>query len=279
MKMPFCCQSVALPLLLLAFVNCMTSTVSAQDKPIVSPKILSITREFTKPGKEGGPHEKTEGDFAKAMSEAKATDYYYAVASLSGRPRVLFMSAYPSFAEMEAARKSVNTNASLSAELDKVNEADGDLLAETDSSVWMRRDDLSLNQGYRVGSRYETISQFVIRPGHYEEWVELVKLVLGAYKKGVPDAHWGMYEELYGTGGNAFIVITTLHDGAEIDANFAKDDKFVAALGTEGMKKLEALEASCVESRVNNVFRIAPKMSYPPPTLVQAEPDFWTPKP
>jgi hypothetical protein len=265
--------------LLVGLVNGVTPSVLAQDKTIVSPKILSITREFTKPGKEGGPHEKTEGDFVKAMSQAKATDYYYALASLSGRPRVLFLSAYPSFAEMETQRKSVNSNTALSSELDKVNEADGDLLAETDSSVWMRRDDLSLNPGYRVGSRYETISQFVVRPGHYDEWVELVKLVLAAYKKGVPDAHWGMYEELYGTGGNAFIVVTTLHNGAEIDANFAKDEKFIEALGPDGLKKLEALEASCVESRINNIFRIAPKMSYPTPAMVQAEPDFWTPKP
>ena len=279
MKLPFCCQSVVLPLLLVGLVNGVTPSVLAQDKTIVSPKILSITREFTKPGKEGGPHEKTEGDFVKAMSQAKATDYYYALASLSGRPRVLFLSAYPSFAEMETQRKSVNSNTALSSELDKVNEADGDLLAETDSSVWMRRDDLSLNPGYRVGSRYETISQFVVRPGHYDEWVELVKLVLAAYKKGVPDAHWGMYEELYGTGGNAFIVVTTLHNGAEIDANFAKDEKFIEALGPDGLKKLEALEASCVESRINNIFRIAPKMSYPTPAMVQAEPDFWTPKP
>src|SRR5271170_4973430 len=169
MKLPFCCQSVVLPLLLVGFVNCVTPSVSAQDKTMVSPKILSITREFPKPGKEGGPHEKTEGDFVKAMSQAKATDYYYALASLSGRPRVLFMSAYPSFADIEAERKKVNSNAALSAELDRANEADGDLLAETSSSMWMRRDDLSFNQGFRVGARYESISQFVVRPGHLSE--------------------------------------------------------------------------------------------------------------
>ncbi len=74
-------------------------------------------------------------------------------------------------------------------------------------------------------------------------------------------------------------MITTLRSGEEIDANFAKDSKFVAALGTEGLKKLETLEASCVVTRTNNLFRIAPKMSYPPPAILQAEPDFWTPKP
>jgi hypothetical protein len=278
MNLPISCKCIALPLLLVGFVSSVTPTVSAQDKTIPSQKILTIQREFTKPGKEGAAHEKSEAAFAQAMAAAKATDYYYALASLSGRPRVLFVSAYPSFADIEAERKKVNGNASLSAELDRVNEADGDLLAESNSSMWVRRDDLSLNQGFRVGARYEELTQFVVRPGHTGEWDELVKLVIAAYKKGVPDAHWGTYELVYG-GGGTYLVITTLRSGEEIDADFAKDPKFIEALGPDGLKKLEALEASCVESRESNLFRIAPKMSYPPPALVQAEPDFWTPKP
>jgi hypothetical protein len=277
MNLPIGFKCNVLPLLLVVFAGSVTPAASAQDKTIVSQKILTIQREFTKPGKEGAAHEKSEAAFAQAMASAKATDYYYALASLSGRPRVLFLSAYPSFAAIEAERKKVNGNASLSAELDRANEADGDLLAETNSSMWMRRDDLSLNQGYRVGARYEELTQFVVRPGHTGEWNELVKLVIDAYKKGVPDAHWGTYELLYG-GGGTYLVITTLRSAEEIDADFAKDPKFLEALGPDGLKKLEALEASCVESRQSNLFRIAPKMSYPPPALVQAEPDFWTPK-
>jgi hypothetical protein len=276
MNLPITCRCIALPLLLVGFVSSVTPAVSAQDKTIPSQKILTIQREFTKPGKEGAAHEKSEAAFAQAMAGAKATDHYYALASLSGRPRVLFLSAYPSFADIEAERKKVNGNASLSAELDRANEADGDLLAETNSSMWMRRDDLSLNQGYRVGSRYAELTQFVVRPGHTGEWNELVKLVIDAYKKGIPDAHWGTYEMLYG-GESAFLVITTLRSGEEIDANFAKEPKFIEALGPEGLKKLEALEASCVESRQSNLFRMAPKMSYPPDAFVQAEPDFWKP--
>ena len=276
MKLPISSQCIALPLLFLGFAGSVAVTALAQEKTIASQKILTIQREFTKPGKEGAAHEKSEAAFSKAMADAKATDHYYALTSLSGRPRVLFLSTYPSFADIEAERKKVNANASLSAELDRANEADGDLLAETNSSMWMRRDDLSLNQGYRVGARYEELTQFVVRPGHMGEWTELVKLVIAAYKKGVPDAHWGTYEQLYG-GGSTFLVITTLRSAEEIDSNFAKDPKFIEALGPEGLKKLEALEASCVESRQSNLFRIAPKMSYPPDVFVQAEPDFWKP--
>ena len=280
MKLPFCCQSVALPLLLLGFVSGAALTASAQDKSIISsPKVLLITREFTKPGKDGSPHQKTEGAFVHAMSQYKATDHYYAVTSLSGPSRALFLSSYPSFAALEAERKSVDSNAPLAAALDSANIADGDLLSSTESSLWVQREDLSLNPGFRVGSRIEEITQFRIKPGHFKEWEDLVKLVLDGYKKGIPDAHWGAYEEAYGSPGGGFLIIVTMKSAAEIDANFAAGKKFEEAMGEDGMKKMALLEASCVESEQTNLFRIDPKMSYPTDEMVQADPSFWKAKP
>jgi hypothetical protein len=280
MKLPFCCQSVALPLLLLGFVSGATLTGSAQDKSIISsPKVLVITREFTKPGKDGSPHQKTEGAFVHAMAQYKATDHYYAVTSLSGPSRALFLSSYPSFAALEAERKSVDSNAPLAAALDSANIADGDLLSSTESSMWVQREDLSLNPGFRVGSRIEEITQFRIKPGHFKEWEDLVKLVLEGYKKGIPDAHWGAYEEAYGSPGGGFLIIITMKSAAEIDANFAAGKKFEEAMGEDGMKKMALLMASCVESEQTNLFRIDPKMSYPTDEMVQADPGFWKAKP
>lgn len=280
MKLPLCCEPVGLPLLLLGFVCGAALTVSAQDKSIISsPKVLVIVREFTKPGKDGSPHAKTEGAFVHAMAQYKATDHYYAVTSLSGPSRALFLSSYPSFAALETERMSVDSNAALSAALDSANIADGDLLSSTETSMWVQREDLSLNPGFRVGSRIEEITQFRIRPGHYKEWEELVKLVLDGYKKGVPDAHWGAYEEAYGSPGGGFLVITTMKSASEIDANFASGKKFMDAMGAEGMKKMAELEASCVESEQTNLFKIDPKMSYPSDEMVQAEPGFWKVKP
>ena len=55
------------------------------------PKILVIGREFTKPGRDGAPHEKTESAFVSALTAAKWPTHYLAMTSLSGRPRALFM--------------------------------------------------------------------------------------------------------------------------------------------------------------------------------------------
>ena len=97
------------------------------------------------------------------------------------------------------------------------------------------------------------------------------------YKKGVPDFHWGTYEEAYGSPGGAFLVITTIKSAADLDAEEAQGKKFEEAMGADGMKKLEELEAACVESRQTNLFVIDPKMSYPPEAWVKADPDFWMP--
>ena len=280
MKLPFCRESAALPLLLLGVVCGATLSVSAQDKSIMSsPKVLVITREFTKPGKDGSPHQKTEGAFVHAMAQYKATDHYYAVTSLSGPSRALFLSSYASFAALEAEHKSIDSNAALSAALDSANIADGDMLSATETSMWVQREDLSLNSGYRVGARLEEITQFRIKPGHMKEWEDLVKLVMEGYKKGIPDAHWGMYQEAYGSPGGGFLVIITMKSASEIDTNFADGKKFADAMGEEDMKKMAQLEASCVESEQTNLFRIDPKMSYPSDEMVQAEPAFWNVKP
>ncbi len=275
MKFPFRCRA-ALPLLML--LSCSAPFALFAQDVIPTAKVLVISREFTKPGKDGAPHQMVEGAYPRALAAGKIPNRYYALVSLSGPPRALFFHGYSSFADMAAEGRGASSDSTLSATLDRTNAADGDLLSSKDYSVWVKRDDLSLDPGFRVGARYEEISQFKIRPGHYKEFEELVKLVTDGYKKGVPGAHWGTYEQAYGTSGTAFLVITTIKSATELDAEEAQGKQFEEALGADGMKRMQELEASCVESRQTNLFFIDPKMSYPPEAFVKAEPDFWTAK-
>jgi hypothetical protein len=242
------------------------------------PKVLVIQREFTKPGKGGAQHEKTEAAYIHAMAAAGAKPRYLAMVSLSGQSRALFFSGYPSLAAWEEENKSVDQDTALSAALDRANVADGELLSETNSSVWVRRDDLSLNGGNLLGVRFMEIRQFFIRPGHAREWDELVKMVIAGYK-GVPEMNWTTFELQYGAVGHGFLVITRLKSMADADQMLGEDRGFAETLGEEGLKKLAALESSCIETEQDNLFQISPKMSYPPEAWVKAEPDFWKPKP
>ena len=163
MKFPFRC-SATLPLLV--SLSCSAPFALFAQDVLPSSKILVISREYTKPGKDGAPHQMVEGAYPRALAANKIPNHYYAMVSLSGPPRALFFHGYSSFADMAAAQKNATGDSALSATLDRTNAADGDLLSSKDYSIWVKRDDLSLNPGFRVGTRYEEIIQFNIRPGH-----------------------------------------------------------------------------------------------------------------
>jgi hypothetical protein len=140
--------------------------------------------------------------------------------------------------------------------------------------------DLSQNtNGPRVGSRYMVVREFVVKPGHTAEWEEAVKLVLAGYKKADTGAHWSTYQMIFGNStGPTYLVLTSMKSMSELDEMFAGDPKFMEAMGEDGMKKLESLEASCMESSKTNFFIIDPKMSIPTDQMIKAEPEFWKPK-
>jgi hypothetical protein len=265
-------RMAALPLL--AALSCSGSAPLFAQDILPTAKILVISREYTKPGKDGAPHQAVEGAYPRALAAGKIPNHYYAAVSLSGPARVLFFHGYGSYAEWAEQQQGATRNPGIASSLARTNAADGDLLSQKDSSVWAKRDDLSLNPGFRVGARVEVIIQYQVRPGHGQEFEDLVKLYTDGYKD-VPDMHWGTYEEIYGSPGNTFLVIITHKSAAELDAEDENDKKFADALGAEGLKKLAELEASCLESKQADLFFIDPKMSYPNENMLKADPGFW----
>ena len=79
------------------------SPLFAQENGILpTSKILYISREFTKPGKDGTPHQTAEAGYLRAEAASKVSQHYLAAVALSGPSRAMFMYSYPSFAAMEA---------------------------------------------------------------------------------------------------------------------------------------------------------------------------------
>ncbi len=262
--------------LLVVSLSCSSAAILFAQEVLPSPKILVISREYTKPGKDGAPHQAVEGAYPRTLAAAKSPNHYLAAVSLSGPPRVLFFHGYDSYAEWAKGSIGATTNPTIAASLARTTAADGDLLSSKDYTVWAKRDDLSLDPGFRVGARVEVVIQYLVRPGHGQEFEDLVKLYSDGYK-GVSGMHWGTYEEIYGPPGNAFLVIITHKSAAELDVEDANDQKFVENLGPEGLKKLAHLEASCLESKQTDLFSIDPKMSYPTENMLKADPEFWKP--
>ena len=225
----------------LCFAAATAATVAAAQESAgmsTPPKVLVIQREVLKPGKGGAPHQKTESAFVRAMAAAKDTTYYLGMDAISGPSRSLFFTGYGSFAEWEKEALAEQKNAALSAALDRAAVADGDLLQSYETSMFVLRDDYSLNAATDLAhDRYFEIGVFHVKPGHDEDWSSIMKLVKDAYAK-VPGVQWAMYERVYGGPDHYFIYITPLKSAAEIDTNFANGPKFVEAIGKDGMKQL-----------------------------------------
>ncbi len=255
---------------------------AAQEKPQASssiPKVLTITREFVKPGKSGMVHDKAESAFVQASARAKWPTHYIGMTSMSGKQRALFLTQYESFEAWEKDTQATAKNSALSASLDRAGMADGELLDSLDQGVFVFSEDLSLRPKADISQmRYMQISVYRVRPGHDREWNELVKMVKTAYEKALPDAHWGVFQELFGGEDGTYLVLTARKSLSEIDHSFQESKQFLAAMGEDGMKKLDELFAASVEFYQENLFAFNPRMSYVADEWIKADPDFWKPK-
>jgi hypothetical protein len=253
------------------------SVSAAQEKSI--PKVLQIQREYLKPGRSGLVHQKAESAFVSAMAGAKWPTHYFAMTSLSGKTRALFLTSYDSFEAWENDTAAVAKNAALSAALDHAYYADGELLESADQGVFIFREEMSLRPRADLSQmRFMEVRVFHVRPGKDKEWSEVVKMAKAGYEKGLPDSHWGMFEEVYGGDGGTYLLLSSHKSLSEIDKAFASDKNFAAALGEEGMKKLDEMFAASVESTSEQLFAFSPEMSYPQDDWVKADPGYWKPK-
>jgi hypothetical protein len=242
------------------------------------PKVLVIQREVLKPGRAGNNHLKTEGAFVQAMTAAKWPTHYFAVESLSGVSRALFLIGYPSFAAWEKDNADMAKNATLTAAFDRATLADGEQLSDYSSGVFLYNEEQSLNANVDIAHmRYFEISQFKVKAGHQKDWNDLVKMYKSGYEK-VPNAKWAVFESMYGAdNGGLYLVFNPMRSLAEVDASMGDAKKFEAAMGPDGMKKLSELSAACIESSQTNLFQFNPKMSYAPEEWIKADPGFWKP--
>ena len=269
-------------LMLFLLVGCAGTLMaqSGSDGVMSPPKVLVVFREFLKPGKGGGPHQKTESMFVQAMTAAKWPTRYLAMDSMSGRPRSLFFTGYDSFEAWEKDNKATAKNATLSAALDRAAIADGEVLASADGGAYVYREEYSLRANVNIALyRYFEVTRFEVRPGHEQDWEALVKMYIDAYGKAVPNALWATYSSMYGeNNGGVYIVLTPLKSLAEVDGEISDSKKFETQLGKDGLKKLAELTAACVQSSQTNLFSFNPKLSYARDAWVKSDPDFWKPK-
>ncbi len=242
-----------------------------------TPKYLQVVVEYTKPGKGGMAHDKTEGAFVQAMAKAKFPLHYTAYNALSGRARAIYLSAFNSFDEMQQANKIFDSPA-VGSEFDRINTADGELLAEARTLIFSSDPDLSYHSKTPgPQNRYLEADIVEVRPGHGKEFEELMKMYMAVSDKAGSSEHWGAYRTEYGESIGTYIFLTASHSMAEIDQRFSEDPKLMAAMNEDDMKKIRELRAASVESERVEVYSVNPSQSYVSEDWIKAD-SFWKPK-
>ena len=144
-------------------------------------------------------HDKSESHFVAAITAAKWPTHYFALQSLSGKSRALYLTGYPSFKAWEDDNLATMKNKALSAELDKDSVADGELLDGIDQFVFYYDDDLSYKPSATLAyAKLMEITSFHIKPGHDKQWNDLANLVIDGHKKAGDSAHWATFDIAYG---------------------------------------------------------------------------------
>ena len=256
------------------------SVAVAQDAAPTPPTVIQITREWLKPGKSFLGHEKAEVAFANFSARAKMQGHYVALDAMSGKPRSLFLTRYPSFEAWEKDNKLVEKSPSLLSEIDRNITALGEFDEGVDFGVFTYNEEMSYHPRPDLShARYYELSIFHVRPGHMREWQQVVKLYKEAWDKANVGAHWGVYEGTYGVEGGTYLALSHRDSMKEIDDIHGLGAKFAEAMGgEEGMLKFDELFGQAVDSTRTELFSINPRQSYPEESWIKSDPDFWKPK-
>ena len=202
---------------------------AAQDQapaPHQPPKYLQITVEYTKPGKGGLAHDKTEGAFVQAMTKAKFPINYWAYNSMSGKPRTLYISGFDSFGELGKAIKAFGAPG-VAATFEPINVADGELLEDSKQIIFSYVDDISLRPEVDLfHHRYLEADIVHVRQGHSKEFHELAKMWVDLLQKAGTSAHWDAFRAEYGEDGGFYVFFTPDKSLDDVDTGFADGKKF-----------------------------------------------------
>jgi hypothetical protein len=257
-----------------------SSVAVAQDQSTASvsvPKYLQIIVEYTKPGKGGLAHDKTESAFVQAMTKANFPINYIAFNALSGKPRALYLSHFDSYEALEKANKIFEGPAA--AEFDRLNVADGELLEDTNQLIFSFVPELSYHTRTDISHGHFLEARIIhVRPGHGKDFSELVKMWIAAEDKVGSADHWGAYRIEYGAQVGSFVLLTSDNSLADIDKSNALESKFNDALSESDKLRMRELREAAIDTDRFELYSVNPAQSYVPAEFIKADPDFWKPK-
>jgi hypothetical protein len=255
------------------------AVAQAQETMMSPPKVLTTIREVEKPGKSAA-HADWEAGYPRAFAKANWPTHYLALRALTGEPRVLFLMPFDSLAAWEKEGMALDNNASLTADVDRLDAKDGDFLSESRRATLVYMPELSYHPEISVkGTRYFMIVSIHVKPGHGDQFVDVRKMVKAAHEKANLSDHYAVFRFTMGAPAGSYVIFVPMKTAAELDQwEDLHGQTYKDAQGEEGRKKLDEFNRDGLETSESQLFMFSPKMSYAPKEWAEADPEFWSPK-
>ena len=204
--------------------------------------------------------------------------------SITGPSEAWFISGYPSYEAWEKQVKSEDGDATLSAELSRLQAADGEQLESVRSVSARFREDLSMRPALNMGDyRYMSVTTVRLRPGFVDQWVEMRKNIKAAHEKAGMKDYYSVFAVQSGMTGPSFLIFIPMKSLKEADeaGPLHESAAYKEALGGDAAdKKMAEVSAAAIVNTENALFAFSPKMSVPPPEYSMGDSaDYWNPKP
>ena len=181
------------------------------------PRYMQIFREEVKMGR-GGAHVLTESAWPRAFARAKIPNSYVALTTLFGPNEAWFVEGHASVAELEAANKAIETTPGLSAELDRLSQADAANVASSRAILVRNVPELSNGPDINPAQmRIWEITIFRVRPGKEGNFFQGANLYKSLVQQARVEAPWATYEVMAGMPGPTYLVFSPHKTLAEID--------------------------------------------------------------
>ncbi|MGC2162648.1 MAG: hypothetical protein WA634_12110 [Silvibacterium sp.] len=239
-------------------------------------KYLYLSNVELKP-EQGSTYAKIEGDEVQAMHAANAPSHYLSMVAITGSSNVIYMHGFDSFADLQKDHDATMAMSKLMDTIKTDSASEASLIADRHSSVYSYEKDLSLNPDLDLSKqRFMRILLFHVRSGKDQDFEHVVKLFIKAYQSAIPDAHWAMFEKMYGVGSdNIYILVTPMESLSVVDVMHDNGKKFDDAVGADQLQMLRNGINASVESSESDLFALSPRISYVPDSWLTASPDFW----
>ncbi len=219
---------------------------------------------------------KLETDEAQALRAAHAPRHYFGMWSITGPSHVIFIHDFDSFAELQKNHDATVAMTKLEDTLRADAASEAPLIADSHTSIYKYDEDLSLRAPLDLSKmRFMRILLFHVRSGHGEDFEHLIKVYAKAYEA-LPNAHWAMFEKIYGVGSdNTYLLVTPMAELSYVDDIEGSGKQFAASTGEDQLQILRQQGSADVESSELDLFALGADISYVPESWITSSPDFW----